>query len=342
MVLDLTPYHAAMDKHGADYGIPYGTPREFFEALTLSRPGVRNFDLASMARGGLMQITEKVRKDFNKQTGNDYSRRALQNEPEKSIEISSWLLGRIIRYYQEIFPALGIDWASSQFVGLVSLGYLAGHSGPPRSRGRGTGYVISTMLDKGISPSSITAQTIAQVAPVIKAAKTLYDPRIQNRVNSIVEAMHHASLEGEKTMTPLPQDQNDALYKLRSTLTPSQNRVLASILDSGQLNNLTGLLRVPSKEALSTFRNGLTTAQVGQIRSAFGASQQLWFDTLMRPEGFEEIDLEDIPLPELVAIPKAPTPPPPPQRAAMHDASPGVGPIFLLSGIVFLAMFLRR
>ena len=183
MVLDPRQYYGAFDKYGAAYGIPHGTPREFFKALVFSGPG------DPTGRGGLMQITDRVRKNFNAQTGKEYSRRVVQNEPDKSIEISAWLLGRIIRYYQEIFPSMGVDWSTPQFVGLVSLGYLAGHSGPPRSRGRGTGYAISKMLDKGIPPTSITAPTIAQAGPVIKAAKYLYDPGIQARVARIVEDM---------------------------------------------------------------------------------------------------------------------------------------------------------
>lgn len=113
-----------------------------------------------------MRISSGALRDFNRLNKQNFTAQQLRDEPGKSIEVAGWLIERIVWAYKDgPVSNMEMSWLSRPYVGLVTLGYIAGYAGPPTSpRGRGVAYVVKKMVLAGIKASEWTPQYIIETA----------------------------------------------------------------------------------------------------------------------------------------------------------------------------------
>jgi hypothetical protein len=142
---------------------------------------------------GLLQVTWSPLQDWNRQ--ND-AVLALEDvrDPEMNLSIGLDHLEKIVTSYAKHHKAtLATDWKDPRFVGLVTLGWNAGHS-----EKSGVGYVVSRLEEAGIPPERITATAVQQAANRLeKASRFLKDPERLAWVKRTV-ASYVGSPEGDR------------------------------------------------------------------------------------------------------------------------------------------------
>lgn len=117
---------------------------------------------ASGPAWGLLQVVESVRESYNKRFGTSYTRNDLL-DPEINVKIACELLTRIANLfsgtkYRRAFPG-GFDWQDSRHVALLTFAWNAGWS-----PSRGVAGVILHLIDRGLSASQITIDSVQQAA----------------------------------------------------------------------------------------------------------------------------------------------------------------------------------
>ncbi len=122
-------------------------PIEYLRALAMRESGMKA-GAKGRAAWGLLQVTETVRRHYNKTNGTAYARERLL-EPAINVAIATWLLRIIIDSYQrraQDVPNLRADWSNPRFVELLAYGWNAGWSS---AKGGGVGSVVDWLQTKG-------------------------------------------------------------------------------------------------------------------------------------------------------------------------------------------------
>ena len=144
-------------------------PLPFLRALAKHESDFDPSDTDGPAHG-LLQITEKVRKDFNSRFGTSHPRSHLL-DPDVNVEIACELIARIAKALPANHPRAipNPSWRDPRFVGLVTLAWNAGFS-----EAAGMGFVLGQMEAAGISPQDINIDSVREFSLLIPDDKAKF------------------------------------------------------------------------------------------------------------------------------------------------------------------------
>lgn len=151
------------------YGAPYKIPVAFLRTLAYYESQM-NPKCVNMPSMGLMQIHSKLTlKDYNTLCQKNVKPADLL-DPNVSVRIACWHLGRIIKTYKKAAPdLLATDWAKPAFVMFLALGWTAGWTAES-----GVPSIVTKMRQGGISDDKITLDTVIQTAQHLHPHSYIY------------------------------------------------------------------------------------------------------------------------------------------------------------------------
>lgn len=121
---------------------------------------------AQGAAWGLLQVTEVVRRDYNRRRGTSIARTQLL-DARVNARIACYFLAHIATRFGALhgraFPRP--DWRDSRFAALVTYAWNAGYS-----EAAGVGYVVKILERQGVPPPNITLESVHLAAAELPRA----------------------------------------------------------------------------------------------------------------------------------------------------------------------------
>lgn len=138
---------------------------------------------------GLFMISKGALRVFNNKFNKNYKAEELSN-PALNTQIATWILHKIISYYDKRYPSLKQNWNNASYVALVAHGYNTGYSEP-----NGIGAAVKKIESAG---GKVTLTNVARVSKVIGLGPAKYNSRTIKLAKNITNLFF---VQSQKTKT---------------------------------------------------------------------------------------------------------------------------------------------